>query len=138
MNAGSILLNERRPGDNTIYPAIKLCFTCCQRDISRWILKVVLYPPAAAHDGPIISHINYWDQVNSWKNFWKFLIGTLCRNKSGPSPYSMLQYLGRVTTPKLVPRNCLRYLQTTLIMRVGGLVSEFMWGIVLSENINEK
>ena len=33
-----------------------------------------------------ISHINYWDQVNSWKNLWKFWNGPLCRNKSGPSP----------------------------------------------------
>ena len=33
-----------------------------------------------------ISHINYWDQVNSWKNVWKFWNGPLCRNKSGPSP----------------------------------------------------
>ena len=33
-----------------------------------------------------ISHINYWDQLNSWKNFWKFWNGLLCRNKSGPSP----------------------------------------------------
>ena len=43
-----------------------------------------------------------------------------------PPPYSMLQYIGRVATPKLVSRNCLRYLQTTLIMGGGGLVSEFM------------
>ena len=43
-----------------------------------------------------------------------------------PLPYSMLQYLGRVATPKLVPRNCLIYLQTTLIMEGGGFVSEFM------------
>ena len=35
-----------------------------------------------------------------------------------PSPYSMLQHIGRVATPKLVPINCLRYLQTTLI--IGG------------------
>ena len=43
-----------------------------------------------------------------------------------PTPYSMLQHIDRVATPKLVPRNCPRYLQTTLIMREGGLVSEFM------------
>ena len=43
-----------------------------------------------------------------------------------PAPYSMLQHTGRVLTPKLVPRNCLRYLQTTLIMGGGGLVSEFI------------
>ena len=33
-----------------------------------------------------ISHINYWDQVNSWKNLWKFWNGPLCRNKSSPFP----------------------------------------------------
>ena len=33
-----------------------------------------------------ISHINYWDQANSWKNFWKFWNGSLCRNKPGPYP----------------------------------------------------
>ena len=32
-----------------------------------------------------ISHINYRDQVNSWKNFWKFWNGSLCRTKSDPS-----------------------------------------------------
>ena len=32
------------------------------------------------------------------------------------SPYSMLQHIGRVATPKLMPLNFLRYLQTTLIM----------------------
>ena len=45
-------------------------------------------------------------------------------------PYSMLHHVGRVAKPKLVPRNCLRYLQTTLIMGRGGLVSENIWGIV--------
>ena len=43
-----------------------------------------------------------------------------------PSPYSILQDIGRVATPKLVTRTCLRYLQTTLIMWGGGLVSELM------------
>ena len=33
-----------------------------------------------------ISHINYWDQVNSWKNLLKFWNGPLCRNKSGTFP----------------------------------------------------
>ena len=32
-----------------------------------------------------------------------------------------------------MPRNCPRYLQTTLIMGVGGLVSEFMW-VMVSKN----
>ena len=92
-----------------------------------------------------ISRINYWDQRNSWKNIWKFWNSPLCRNKSAPSPhhppippYSMLQHIGRVATPKLVPTNCPRYLEITLMMGGGGLVSEFMWGIVgldMSTNI---
>ena len=119
-----------------------------------------------------IPHMNYWDQLNSGKNFWKFWNGPLYRNKSGPSPllnvavywkssntkacanrlsqiltnnidnrgrgiglriyvrycsfqfliteyqlrlpnitpYSILQYIGKVATPKLVQRNCLRFL----------------------------
>ena len=32
------------------------------------------------------SHINDSNQVNSWKIFWKFWNGPLCRNKSAPSP----------------------------------------------------
>ena len=43
-----------------------------------------------------------------------------------PLPYSILQCLGRIATPKLVPRNCIIYLQTAFIMEGGGLVSEFM------------
>ena len=46
------------------------------------------------------------------------------------SSISMLQHFGRLATPKRVPRNCLRYLQTTLILGEDGLISEFMWGIV--------
>ena len=42
-----------------------------------------------------------------------------------PSPYSMLQHTGRVAKPKLAPRNCLRYLKTTLILGGGG------WGVGL-------
>ena len=33
-----------------------------------------------------ISHINYCDQVNSWKNVWKFWNGPPCRDKSSPFP----------------------------------------------------
>ena len=32
------------------------------------------------------SHINYRDQINFWKNLWKFWNCPLCRNKSGPFP----------------------------------------------------
>ena len=52
-----------------------------------------------------------------------------------PSCYLILQHTGRVATPKLVPRHCLRYLQTTLIMGGGRLVSEFMLDIVGSVDI---
>ena len=51
---------------------------------------------------------------------------TLQKKNQTPSPSSMLQHIGGAATPKLMPRNCLRYLQTTLIMGGGGLVSEFM------------
>ena len=44
----------------------------------------------------------------------------------------MLQHIGRVATLKLAPTNCLRYLQTTLIIRGVELVSEFLWRIVAS------
>ena len=47
-----------------------------------------------------------------------------------PPHYSLLQYIVRVATPKLVQRNCLTYLQTTLKMEGVGLVSQFMGGIV--------
>ena len=76
-----------------------------------------------------ISHINYWDQLNSWKNFWKFWNGPPCRNKLGPSPLLNIAVYWQ-SSKKPVPRNCFRYLQTTLIMGEGGSVSEFMWGIV--------
>ena len=38
------------------------------------------------HKFVAIAHINYWDQVNSWKNFWKFWNGPPCRSKSGLFP----------------------------------------------------
>ena len=61
---------------------------------------------------------------------FKVMLGNLSGNSGmvhfaeinqAPSPYSMLQHIGKVATPKLAPRNCLRYLQTTLIM--GGVGS---------------
>ena len=53
-----------------------------------------------------------------------------------PSPYSMLQHIRRVATTKLVPRNCLGYLQKTSIMREGGW-SQNLCGL-FSKTINEK
>ena len=48
----------------------------------------------------------------------------------------MLQYIGRVATPKLVRSNCLRYVQTTLIMGKGDWSQNLCE--VLSKKINEK
>ena len=52
--------------------------------IIRYILsKLVNVIKSENRNKPTISRINYWDQVNSWKNFWKFWNGPSCRNKSG-------------------------------------------------------
>ena len=56
--------------------------------------------------------------------------------QQAPFPYSVLQYIGRVAAPKLVPRTCLRYLQTTLIIGRGALSQNLCE--VLSKKINEK
>ena len=53
-----------------------------------------------------------------------------------PPVYSMLQHIGKVASPKLAPRNCLRYLQTTFIM-VEGDWSQSLCK-VLSKKINER
>ena len=53
-----------------------------------------------------------------------------------PPPYSMLQYIGRKATPKLVPRYRLRYLQTTLIMGKGDWSQNLCE--ILSKKIDEK
>ena len=47
----------------------------------NWITTNFIYLTSSTF--VTISHINYWDQVNSWKNLWKFWNGLLCRNKSG-------------------------------------------------------
>ena len=69
-----------------------------------------------------ISHINYRDQVNSWKNLWQLCNGPLCRNKSGPFLLNVATYWKSSNTEPCA--------KTTLIIGGGGLVSEFMWGIV--------
>ena len=53
-----------------------------------------------------------------------------------PPVYSMLQHFGKVSSPKLVPRNCLRYLQTTFII-VERDWSQSLYE-VLSKKINER
>ena len=53
-----------------------------------------------------ISHINYWDKLNLGKTY----------GSSG-----MLQHIGRVATPKLAPRNCLKYSQEIIDNRGRGI-----------------
>ena len=53
-----------------------------------------------------------------------------------PPLYSVMQNIGREATSKLSTRNCLKYLQTTLIMGEGGWSQNLCE--VLSKKINEK
>ena len=76
-----------------------------------------------------IPHINYWDQVNSWKNLLKFWNGSLCWNKSGPFPLLNVAVYWQSSDTETCAKRLSQILQTTLIMGGGGLVSEFTWGI---------
>ena len=64
-----------------------------------------------------------------WKISRTFGLVHLAEINQTPAPYLMLQYIGRVATLTLVPRNCLRYLQTTC---GEGNLSQKLWE-VLSE-----
>ena len=54
------------------------------------------------------------------KEFRKSGMVRFAETNQTPSPYSMLQHIGREATPKLATRTCLKYLQTILIL--------FFWG----------
>ena len=43
------------------------------------------YLPPTSSNFVTVSHINSWDQVNSWRNFWNLWNCPPCRNKSGSS-----------------------------------------------------
>ena len=81
-------------------------------------------------DFVITSQINYWDQVNSWKNLWKFWNGSLCRNKS--SPFSLLNVAAywQSSNAEACAKKFSQILANNFNNGGGGLVSEFMWGIV--------
>ena len=79
---------------------------------------------------PAIFHMSYWDKSIPGKISGNPAMVHLAEINQVSSPYLMLQHIGGVATPNLVPRNCLRYLRTTLIVGGGELVSEFMWVIV--------
>ena len=76
-----------------------------------------------------ISHINYWDQVNSWKNLWKFWNGPLCRNKSGPSPLLNVAVYWQSSDTETCVKKLSQILANNIDNGGRGLVSEFMWGI---------
>ena len=71
---------------------------------------------------------NLSHKLLSSRQFWKNLVHFAEINEAA-ALYWMLHYIGRVATLKVVPRNCLTYLKTTLIMGGRVLVLEFMWGI---------
>ena len=77
-----------------------------------------------------ISHINYWDQVNSWKNLWKFWNGPLCRNKSGSSPLLNVAVYWQSSDTETCVKKLSQILANNIDNGGRGLVSEFMWGIV--------
>ena len=115
------------------YYNTKACYICpkCFFKIAGKSNNYQFYLPASSNF-VTISHINYWTKSISGKIYENSGMVHFAEKNQAPSPYSMLQYVSRVVAPKLVSKNCLGYLQTTSIMGVGGLVSEFMWGIVKS------
>ena len=110
--------------------------TCDCHICSKCFFKIVGKPNSYQFFWPnfitfvTISCINYWDQINSWKNLWKLWNGPLAEINQATPLDSMLQHIGRVTIPMLVPRDYLIYLQTTVRTWGEGLVSESIWGIV--------
>ena len=76
-----------------------------------------------------ISHINYWDQVNSWKNLWKLLNGPLCGNKSGPFPLLNVAAYWQSSDTEACAEKLSQILADNIDNGGGGLVSEFMWCI---------
>ena len=80
--------------------------------------------------GSTISHINYWDQVNTWKNFWKFRNSLLWRCKSGPSPLLNSTAYWKSSNTRACAKKLSQILAKTIDNKEKGLVSEFMWGIV--------
>ena len=82
-----------------------------------------------------ISDINYWDQVNSWKNLWKFLNGPLCRYKSDPFHLLNVAAYWKSSNTEACAKNLSQILANNNDNGGGGLASEFMWGI---EGINQQ
>ena len=77
-----------------------------------------------------ISQINYWDHVNSWKNFWKFWNCPRCRNKSAPSPLLNVAAYCQSSNIEACAKKLSRVLANNIEYGGRGFVSELVWGIV--------
>ena len=109
------------PAGYDLYSWTLVCFS---------IWATLFDTPSFRYLSPTISHINYWDQVNSWKNLWKFWNGPLCWNKSGPFPLPNVAEYWQSSNTEACARNLSQILANNIDNGGGGLVSEFMWGIV--------
>ena len=77
-----------QPGNTLAYKPRTFLSTKWQKTpFSEMDTTTFSYIGAAIKITALVSYnISNWDQVNSWKNLWKFWNGSLCRNKSGPFP----------------------------------------------------
>ena len=75
---------------------------------------------------PTITRINYWDQLNSWKNHWKFWNCPLWRNKSGPSSLLNVAVYWQSSSTEACARKLSQILANDIDNGGRGLVSEFM------------
>ena len=75
---------------------------------------------------PISTNFEKSVYTNYVDYFLKSQNGPFGMDKSGLSQFTMLHKVARVAKPKLVPQNCLRLLETTLVMVGGRFISEFM------------
>ena len=109
---------------------LKLVFTfvLCKRFVNNsYVVSIIQYQN--------LTHLQYLTKIIETKSVPRKIYQTsgmvhFSEINQALSHYSMLQNISRAATPKLLQRNCLRYLQITSIMGGRGLVSEFMWGIV--------
>ena len=73
--------------------------TICAPNVFKTCRKNKYYLNLTSSNFVTISHINYWDQVNSWAIFWKFWNDPLCRNKSVPFPLlNVVAYCQNINT----------------------------------------
>ena len=77
-----------------------------------------------------ISHMIFWDQVNSWKNLWKFLNGPLYRNKSDLFSLLNVEAYWESSNTEVCTKELSQILANDIDGGRRGL-GEFMWGIVL-------